>query len=69
MLIVGDMAFEVAEATLMRPVNIVWLLFLVSAIVAEKEGVLQRTAASNDARVRSHGPAIGGPLAFPNLMR
>jgi O-antigen ligase len=69
MFLVGDMAFEVAEATLMRPVNIVWLLFLISAIVAEKDGVLQQAARPDDARVRSRGHPIGGRVAFPNLMR
>lgn len=68
MFVVGDMAFEVAEAALMRPVNIVWLLFLVSAIVGEKD-ILQRVATSTDTRVRAHVRAVGGAVAFPNLMR
>jgi predicted LPLAT superfamily acyltransferase len=68
MFIVGDMAFEVAEAALMRPVNIVWLLFIVSAIVAEKD-VLQRVATPNDARARAQGQPMGRTVAFPNLMR
>lgn len=68
MFIVADMALEMSEATLVRPVHISWLLFLISAIVAEKDGAFQWTATSNDAGARAHRHPIGA-VAVPNLMR
>jgi O-antigen ligase len=72
MFLAADLAYELAESSLMRPVHVLWLAFLVAATVAEKDRVLQRAATANDARAPAlspHGSRDRPTVAIPNLLR
>lgn len=72
MFLVADLAYELAEASLMRPVHVLWLAFLLAVTVAEKDRVFQRAATSNDARVPAasrYGNHDRPAVAIPNLLR
>lgn len=71
MFLVADLAYELAEASLMRPVHVIWLAFLLAATVAEKDRVFQRSATANDARDPAFSPygSHDRPIAIPNLLR
>src|SRR5262249_268098 len=72
MFLVADLAYELAEASLMRPVHVIWLAFLLAATVAEKDRVFQRTVGANDTRAPAfpaHGSHDRPAVAIPNLLR
>lgn len=71
MLLVADLAYELAEASLMRPVHVIWLAFLLAVTVAEKDRVFQQAPTANDGRVPGLSPYAGRdhPVAIPNLLR
>lgn len=74
MLLVADLAYELAEASLMRPVHIIWLAFLIAATVAEKDRSLQpaadhRAPGSSAAGWSARGSHDRAAVAIPNLLR
>lgn len=72
MFLAADLAYELAEASLMRPVHVMWLAFLIAATVAEKDRAFQRTATTHDAiapAFSSHGSHDRPTVAIPNLLR